>query len=156
MGKFIRILWLCWNLNQSSKFSFWREARSIFGVLSALLYNCILGGKAEGRKRKSQQETKNVLYVRIKEKSQNLLQIGILRNCRRQPRKRGKMRAKRKYRKQTWKCGKQDCSFLFYFICCWWSGGFSAIITTHTHTHSYSIYICLSAFASCILRPLSQ
>lgn len=37
---------------------------------------------ALGVGKKSQQETKNVLYVRIKEKSQNLLQIGILRNCR--------------------------------------------------------------------------
>lgn len=38
--------------------------------------------RALGVGKKSQQETKNVLYVRIKEKSQNLLQIGILRNCR--------------------------------------------------------------------------
>lgn len=54
-----------------------RTQRRLSCLLLVCVYVCVLGVS-----KKSQQETKNVLYVRIKEKSQNLLQIGILRNCR--------------------------------------------------------------------------
>jgi len=65
-----------------------------------------------GRKRKSQQETKNVLYVRIKEKSQNLLQIGILRNCRRQKgKKNGSKKSVPKTNMKMW----QASFFIFLF-----------------------------------------
>jgi len=65
-----------------------------------------------GRKRKSQQETKNVLYVRIKEKSQNLLQIGILRNCRRQE---GKKKWEQKERTKN-KHENVASKFLYFFF----------------------------------------